>query len=125
MIHCFGNSHAVFFSGQDCMLPKYPEYHEDLLPEFKAYHFSSTLAYNLYEYKADELSNICHCLVNKEKDYILLAFNEGDCRWHLGHQAEVQNRPVDDLIKECVERYFKVFLRLKNEGFKLIAWGAH
>lgn len=51
-----------------------------------------------------------------------MIFGEIDCRAHLGKQADLQKRNVEDIVKECVERYFKVILEIKNMDFNVGVW---
>ena len=61
----------------------------------------------------------------KKNDYICIVVGEVDCRWHLPKQSEVQNRPINDLVEEAINRFFRCYLDLKERGYKVITWGGH
>ena len=58
-----------------------------------------------------------------EKDTILFCFGEVDIRAHLIKQSKIQDRPIIEIVKECVDRYFSVILYYKNKGVSVAAWG--
>ena len=63
MIHCIGDSHSCFFSGEDKIQPIWPEQSFDTLPYFRSYRILScdfkylTIAFssNIFE----KLCNYC------------------------------------------------------------------
>lgn len=50
----------------------------------------------------------------------MFCFGEIDCRAHIIKQAKFQNRTVDDIAKEWVDRYFSVIKKIKEAGFKVL-----
>lgn len=120
IIHCIGNSHVNIFKGIDEI------FGDDMLPLFKTFDTGPTIAYNFYQhhYYPKAIKYIVDN-VNVKDDYIMLIIGEVDCRWHIPKQAELQNRNITDVVIECVDRYFKCFLDLKNKGYKVIGWGGH
>ena len=58
-------------------------------------------------------------------DYILVPVGEVDCRLHLPRQAFIQNRDISDIVSECLDKFFRVFLALRDLGYNPIAWGGH
>ena len=66
-----------------------------------------------------ELINAC------KNDYVLIPVGEVDCRLHLPQQAHIQNRKIEEVTSECLDKFFKVLMALKNIGFNPIAWGGH
>jgi lysophospholipase L1-like esterase len=124
MIHCLGNSHAAVFTETNEIIPFWPYSQISKSGLFTAHRVGNTLAYNVYERHKQQILDFAST-IDKEKDAILFCFGEGDCRWHLGNQAEIQQRPINDITYECVIRYFKIFQDLNDLGYKTIAWGVH
>lgn len=128
MIHCIGDSHSSFFSGQDMIQPIYPERSQDSLPFFRSYRLGSVLAYNLCEYGTREQGRekIFHLLDNciPKGEKVMLCFGEIDCRFHLLRQAQVQNRHLEELVNECVDRYYSVICEIKEKGYSVMVWNA-
>lgn len=122
MIHCIGDSHSAVFSGKEEMQPIWPQRSDDRTPFFKSYRIGPATAYQL-ETKIPVIDEIIHLNVNVDTDYVLFCFGEVDVRAHLIKQMELQNKTVYEIVKECVDRYFKVLLRYKEAGIKVIAWG--
>ena len=130
MIYCIGNSHSHFFTGSlpsDSLGSKQNNY-------FTSISLGPTIAYNFYDKHLDKVKKIISddfmipifgVKFSKEKDYVLLAIGEVDCRWHIPYQANLQGKNVDDMTKECLDRFFRCHLELKKNGIKTIAWGGH
>ena len=123
MIYAIGNSHAHFFTNS---------HPADAVGKFKNEYFTSyslgpTIAYNFYEHHLPKLIKLIESQEIKilQNDYILLVVGEVDCRWHLPKQAEEQKRDTEDVVKECIDRFFKTHLFLKNSGYNIISWGGH
>jgi len=118
-IYCIGDSHVNTFSGKDD-LP-----FRSFDPLFKLHHLGATIAYNFYEH---HYPNVLKYLqeedFDKEKDYVMLIVGEVDQRWHILNQSKLQNRNVEDLVKECVDRFYRCYLDLKQRGYQVIVWGA-
>jgi hypothetical protein len=127
MIYCFGNSHVSIFSGSDKMVPIWPSRSIDHLPWFKTFRLGGCTAYQAMKHISDilELVEVNPCLIgfNKETDTILLVFGEVDVRAHIVLQAEKQNRTVDSITLEVVDRYFEAIMALYNRGFKVAVFG--
>ena len=127
-IHCIGNSHAQVFSGQKTMIPEWPTLHNlDQYPFFKTYRLGPTIAYNFYEHHFPKVLEILETIqIDKETEAVLLCSSEVDCRWHLPRQIQLQNDKKDhQIVAECVERYFRSFIHLKDLGYKVFAFGTH
>lgn len=123
MIYAIGNSHAHFFTNSEP---------SDIIGRFKNQYFTSfslgpTIAYNFYEHhlpKIIDLINFKQINILPD-DYILLVVGEVDCRWHLPKQAEEQKRDIEDITRECINRFFRSHLFLKEKGFNVVSWGGH
>lgn len=122
MIHCLGDSHSSFFSGNEEMQPIWPQKSNDITPFFKSYRLGPCTAYQLLN-KIDIIKDILNIKVNKDEDYVLFCFGEVDVRAHLLKQSNEQNRNIDDIILECVTRYFEVMKIINSLGFRVIVWG--
>lgn len=122
MIYTFGNSHAHVFTGTHPATFGEGNYNTN----FKSFSLGATIAYNFYEH---HLSKIYDILANtpfdKEKDYVMLIVGEVDCRWHLPYQANLQNRPINEIVSECIDRFYRCYIDLQKNGYKIIGWGGH
>jgi len=83
------------------------------------------IAYNFFEHHFPLMIQTLNQLPITPTDKVLIAVGEVDCRWHLPKQAETQNRPVDEVVKECIDRFFRAHLVLKENGYDVIGWGGH
>lgn len=116
-IHCIGDSHSSVFSGNNEMQSIMASH--DILPQFKSYRIGPATAYNLAS-KRGILDSII--LPLPKGSSVMFCFGEVDCRAHLIHQANIQGRPLEEVIKECVDRYFSVFRHYQSQGYELLAW---
>jgi len=124
VIHCIGDSHASFFSGQNGMQPRWPEKASNVIPFLNSYRLGAVLAYNLCQegsssHGREKLFNLLREI--PKGSYVLMSFGEIDCRAHLIKQAQKQNRLITEVVPECVKRYFDVLLEIKKD-FNVIAW---
>lgn len=123
MIYTFGNSHAHLFTNSK---PSSFGRGENSNDKTTSYSIGPIVAFNFYQNHYPKILNILNGVnFNKKEDYIMLIVGEVDCRWHLPYQASVQNRILDDIVEECLERFFLSYLNLKNSGYKIIGWGGH
>lgn len=122
MIHCIGDSHSAVFSGKEEMQPIWPQRSDDKTEYFKSYRIGPATAYQL-ETKIPIINDIINTVVDVNNDYVLFCFGEVDIRAHLIKQMETQNKPMELIVQECVDRYFNVLLNYKNMGVKVMAWG--
>ena len=121
-IFCIGNSHVNIFRGMDTV------FGDDTMGMFTTVHIGPTIAYNFYEHhypKVLEHLSSSDININKKDDYVMLIVGEVDCRWHLPKQAEIQNKNVELLVEECIDRYFQCYLDLLKRGYKVIVWAGH
>jgi hypothetical protein len=103
------------------MQPEWPLLASNKLPFFNSYRIGPATAYQLEtkKYIIDDIIKKHY----KDDDSVLFCFGEVDVRAHLIKQMNLQNRPIDDIVKECVDRYFDVILHYKNSGINCIVWG--
>jgi len=122
MIHFIGDSHSSIFSGNYDMQPIWPERANNVLPNFKSYRIGPATSYKLNE-KEWIILNILNSEVNKNDDYVFFCFGEIDCRAHLIKQSEIQSKPIEEVVNDCVNTYFKTILNYKGIGYKMGVWG--
>ena len=122
MIHCIGDSHSAVFSGKEEMQPIWPSRSDDRTPFFKSYRIGPATAYQL-ENKKNIIDEIISYNVDITNDSVLFCFGEVDIRAHLVKQMELQNKSKEEIVKECVDRYFSVLLYYKNKGVNVMGWG--
>jgi lysophospholipase L1-like esterase len=120
MIHCIGDSHSAVFSGEENMQPIWPTPAANKLPYFRSYRIGPATAYQL-ENKIPTINEIIKQI--SEGDKVMFCFGEVDIRAHLLKQSIEQNKPVGEIIIECVNRYFEVIKTYKNNGLDIIIWG--
>jgi hypothetical protein len=127
MIYCIGDSHVVFFTGQE--LPSkdfiriYSGGKADLDPDFKTYWIGAVLAISMgnqnhsMRKKADE---IIKGIPKGSK--ILFSFGEIDCRAHiLKHVSE--NTDYKTVTNNCIEKYLTFIRKVKESGYEVLLWG--
>jgi len=122
MIHCIGDSHSAVFSGEEAMQPCWPEPAANTLPYFKSYRIGPATAYQLAN-KQPIIDSLIRSLDADGEDKLMFCFGEVDIRAHLIKQSKLQNRPVIDLVIECVERYIDAVKYYKKYGIDIIIWG--
>ena len=121
MIHCIGDSHSAVFSGEEMMQPEWPVLASNTLPYFMSYRLGPATAYQL-ETKKYLIDSVINQHYN-DGDSLLFCFGEVDIRAHLIKQMELQNKSINEIVKECVDRYFNVIMSYKNSGINCIVWG--
>lgn len=122
IIYCIGDSHVAMFTGQDKIGDGWPCI-LDSLPNFRTYRIGSYLAYNTCIENHQSRKSLIHVLNSIPREsYVLLSFGEIDCRAHLIKQKEIQKRPIEELVDECVNRYFKTINWVVSQGFKVIVY---
>ncbi len=126
VIHCIGDSHVNFFNGYDkAQVDPETNMIKSKYPFFKTYWIGPVLAYNLCRKNTTTKG--------REKLFLLLeyipkgsnlmfCFGEIDCRAHIVLQAEKQGREPSEIVKNVVDRYFKVLKEVQDMGYKIIVW---
>ncbi len=122
MIYCIGNSHANTFTKTN---PQ-ERYKLNTYDIFASYSLGPVIAYNFYEH---HLSKI-YSLLDKEikltnEDYIMLIVGEVDCRWHLPKIIKEEKRTIKNVVEECIDRFFKCYIKLVSDNIKVICWAGH
>lgn len=135
-IEIFGNSHAATLPGAPpCGNHVSKQQHrpygrgytdQHLQYPFRAWFLGPVLAYNFYEHHLSKIYSFVEEFpqIFKEKDVtILMMVGEIDCRVHLPKYI-TQERTVANVVEECVSRYHRSILDLKNKGFNVAVAGA-
>jgi len=126
IIYCLGDSHVNFFSGRNEIQPSWPYPCLNGLPFFESYRLGPVLAYNLCRLDTmtrgrENLFQILRKRIPKNS-IVLLCFGEIDCRAHLLKEAERQNKPIPEVVKDCVTRYFSVIQEIGSLGYCPVVW---
>ncbi len=135
MIYIIGDSHVSVFSGTDTtnqglrhiqpefgtcytlsqgQLKEHINKFEQRIPFFCPIKIGSYTAYN----SLNKLPVIEQAILEygiKEGDYVFLSFGEIDIRNHIGFHT----MNIEEGIKQCVDRYIRTILSLKNRSFKV------
>lgn len=123
MIYVFGNSHAHLFTNSK---PATFGRGENSNKVFTSYSLGPVIAYNFYEHHYPGMIDIINGIpFDKDTDAILIAIGEVDCRWHLPYQAKLQNKTNEEIVKECIDRFFRAHAHLDSHGYTVIGWGGH
>ena len=121
MLHCIGDSHASIFSGSEVMQHTWPQRSNDSIPGIRSYRIGAATAYNLKN-KKETIDEILNSVLRNE-DLAMFCFGEVDCRAHLKKQMDLQSRCLDDIVEECVDRYFSVIMYYYLQGVSVAVWG--
>lgn len=128
VVHCIGDSHTCFFSGEDALQAPWPAPAPDSLPWFKTHHLGPALAYNLSRTgtRSGGRERLFEVLARDVPPGapVLLSFGEIDCRAHLPKQAALQQRPLREIVDACLDEYFKVVTEVAALGHPVIVYNA-
>lgn len=122
MIHCIGDSHSAVFSGEETMQPCWPDPAANTLPYFKSYRIGPATAYKLRN-KQPLIESLINSLSLTSEDQLMFCFGEVDIRAHLIKQSKLQDRPVAEVVVECVERYVDALIEYKKYNVPIVVWG--
>jgi len=127
MIYCFGDSHVSVFTGKDGIMSIW-EAHKpntwDQLPQFRTYRLGSYLAYSIGRENHQGRKMLFETLKEiPDKSNVLLIFGEIDCRLHLVKQAQIQQKPLLEIITDCVIKYLKTANIVSELGHRVIIFG--
>lgn len=124
MISAIGNSHSHYFSGSTNIVASECDKSH---PYFRSYSIGPAISYN---FVLNHLPTVKDLIQNKikpsTKDYIsLVGFSEIDCRWHLPKRITENGGKLEDIVNECVERFFKGIKELKDMGYNMVQVSTH
>lgn len=125
MIYCIGNSHVNFFT--DTHVATNSVWKSDTHGVFNSYAIGPVIAYNFTNHHLPKVIQAILSIDNfkPKEDYVMLIVGEVDCRWHLPKQASDQEIEIEEVVEECIDRFFDSMLALKERGCKVIGWGGH
>lgn len=128
VLYCIGDSHVSFFAGEDVVQPAWPERASDRLPWFRCFHLGATLAFSLSKPNTttrgrEQLFDVLDRVVPPGAR-VLLCFGEIDCRAHILKQAARQGLPVETIVANCLDSYFKAVREVQARGFEVIVYNA-
>ena len=112
MLICLGDSHSSVFSLEERIISQWPKKDFKIFSRFKPIRIGPATAYNL-ESKIVLLNKVLNRTFYFKNTYVLFCFGEVDIRAHLIKQAELQNKQIDIIIKECVDRYINAINKVK------------
>ena len=112
MLICLGDSHSSVFSFEERIVSQWPKKDFKIFSKFKPIRIGPATAYNL-ESKVALLKKVLNRTLYFKNSYVLFCFGEVDIRAHLIKQAELQNKQIDIIIKECVDRYINAINKVK------------
>lgn len=113
-IYCFGDSHISIFTNTSILDPGQSGGYSI----FHATNMGPWLAYNLIE-KGELMGPIRALPVGST---VLICFGEIDCRAQVKRQVEESERTPDEIIKEIVDRFFEVILKIKADGYEVLTF---
>lgn len=122
MMYVFGNSHAHFFTDSTPSLFGKGENENEF---FQSFSLGPVIAYNFFDHYYPTMIGMLNNLPVGATDYVMIAVGEVDCRWHLPKQAQAQNKPIEEVVHTCLDRFFRAHLHLKENGYNVVAWGGH
>jgi hypothetical protein len=123
VIYCFGNSHVSIFSGQDVMVPIWPDRSTDILPDFRTFRIGPVTAYQAVKH-LDRIQDILNETdFKREEDTILFVFGEVDIRAHIVEQSKKQDVPAVIITKEVVNRYFEALNTMRLLEYNVVVFG--
>lgn len=124
---CIGDSHAAFFSGLHTFQYIWPEPSPQWLPHVSGHYIASSLAFSLNRRNTTErgLEKLEAFLSSKDLvrgSSVMLSFGEIDLRNHVIGQSIAQNRPVEEIVGDCVESYRTAVERVLAAGHRAMIW---
>ena len=120
MIYSIGNSHAHVFTNS---LPGQQGFWS-VKENYSSFSLGPVIAYNFKEHHYDRMKRDALPHVDKQSK-LFIVVGEVDCRLHLPKQIEESGREMEDVVEECVDRLFEIYLLLKEDGYNVVGWGGH
>jgi hypothetical protein len=131
MIYALGNSHAHFFSDSHPGDLRWGKKQNEYFKSYSANFHNPTPQYRhvlvrgfMERYFPFIINAINEANLTAE-DYVMFIVGEIDCRWHFPKRAVVQNRSIENVVKEGIEEFFPAFLYLKENSYNVVGWGGH
>jgi len=130
IIHCFGDSHVLFFKklAKYLRLRQYKVKEKEVNIHFLADYVGSALAYNLCKKNTStKAREKIFDIIKKRvpvKNRVMFVFGEIDCRVHLAKRIIVKKENMKSVVLECVDRYFSFIREVKNLNYEILVFGA-
>ena len=131
-----GNSHAATLPGAPpCGHKVSKQRHRpfgrgytDINPDlpFRAWFLGPVLAYNFHEHHLQKVYSFIEefpSIFEKKDTTLVMIVGEIDCRVHLPKHVTIE-RPTSGVVEECVSRYHRSILDLREKGFNVAVAGA-
>jgi hypothetical protein len=120
MIFAIGDSHVNVFSGNDAMIPLFPDLHNNDKSFFKTIRIGPSTAFNFH--KKDAIINEALSMLNAESgDMVILCVGEIDCRYHIP-KAIINKIDYDKSITNTVDNLFIEIDLLREKGFNTVTY---
>lgn len=123
-MYCIGDSHVSVFLGREELAPIYPESKASEFPIFNVIRIGPITAYNISNPNSSSGAKpkIENILKNEipPKSTIIFSAGEIDIRVHLIKQSEKNNRSIEEVCNECVDKYINQLKEYALWGFKII-----
>jgi hypothetical protein len=111
MIICLGDSHSSVFSQEERIISQWPKKDFKVFSKFKPIRIGPATAYNL-ETKVDHLNKVLNRTFYIKNSYVLFCFGEVDIRAHLIKQSKLQNKDVESIVAQCIDRYISAIKKV-------------
>ena len=136
-VYVVGDSHTLFFSGEDGMhqvkhrrvglwRPRYITRGLDLLPCFRTRHLGPATAWRAFDHgsstRGREKIDALLRYELKPEDRVLLSFGEIDCRCHIP-KLVMTGTSVPDAVRPTIDRLLKLATHLQSRGLQVAFWG--
>lgn len=136
-LHCIGDSNVMFFAGaerlkfirylrQGILRGRWINRGLDLLPVFRVYHVGPATAWKAGDHGSSTRSREkIELLLRREikpPARVLLSFGEIDCRIHMS-RAVLDGKPLAEAVERTAEKYVRLPLWLKQQGYRPVVWG--
>lgn len=139
LIHVIGDSHSVFFSGCESMhfhkgrrifsgffRARYISALTELLPIFRVFHVGPATAWQVHSpnsstFVYEKIQKLLRVGDIPKHAKILLVFGEIDIRCHIP-KAVLSGKSVEYAVNATVERFMRLPLHLKSNGYRPAVW---
>tara|TARA_B100001057_G_C22628113_1_gene863295 strand:- start:236 stop:880 length:645 start_codon:yes stop_codon:yes gene_type:complete len=111
MIICLGDSHSSVFSQEERIISQWPKKDFKVFSKFKPIRIGPATAYNL-KTKVDHLNKVLNRTFYIKNSYVLFCFGEVDIRAHLIKQSKLQNKDVESIVAQCIDRYISAIKKV-------------
>ncbi len=111
MLICLGDSHSSVFSQKEKIISQWPKKDFKIFSKFKPIRIGPATAYNL-EKKIVLLNKALNRTFYMNNTYVMFCFGEVDIRAHIIKQSKLQNKNIELIVSECVDRYISTIKKV-------------